>query len=351
MHRFLLSLPFPHKAALSTALLSFIACGLLIIASHQSQRQLVQHSAEFFSQSLAQQLAMEARTALIQDDKLSLQTLLDQLVAESIISHAVIYSVDSKPLAEAGRPHKQLLAQSASISIENTLAGYVVISLNPYLINQQVKRNSWSLLGLSLLLGFAVYGISLVLIQPLAKFVQRHSAINPDPKSSVNKQSYTLLHLEMTELTESQDLEGAIQVVAEQLHTLCHLYDGEFQATRSNAFTASFANHGGDDDNHPFRGLCCAYLMQALHQHNSELQLAISLSLQEASVAKDFRYQQLLDQLAEHARQQPAVVNAEQAIYQHPSVLGRVENKQGTLTRFCEAYQQLLDKQLGTLLK
>jgi uncharacterized membrane protein affecting hemolysin expression len=382
MTKYLLSLPFAHKAAFISTCLSLIACSILTIANHQSQQSLARHSAEYFSQSLAHQVAIEASAPLIQGDKLSLQTLLDHLVDDSMVSHAAIYGVDSRPVVEAGSPKSDLLAQSASISSQDTLAGYVVISLDPYAITSQVKRNTWSLFSLTLLLSATVYITTLIIARPLAQLLaqlrdnlqdsqqpaealydsddelcQLHNAVlsSSNGKQQPSGNECTLLHIEVDDVETLNESDEKIQTLLRQLETLCQLYQGQCEATRSNAFIINFAASNQETNNHPFRALCCAYLLQQLHRNDDELTLATSLTIHQhttQSLGSTLLRQQQINELSELGHVQLSEVIGSKSVYQHSSVEGRVEaNSSGILTTFNECYQSLLSNQLDMLRK
>jgi len=382
MKKIFLSLPFAHKAALICALFSLMACSIVILATHQSQQLLVRQSAEYFSQSLAQKIAIETSAPLMQGDKLSLQRLLDNLVDDSMVSHAAIYGIDGQPVVAAGSPKKDLLAQSASISFEDSLAGYVVISLDPFALASSIKEHTWSLLALSLLLSAVIYMLSLFIARPLAhhfrqlahmlkqpspavvplynsddEFQQLHTAtierLNSDRARP--RQAHSLLHIEVDEIETLDSDDPRIASLTEQLETLGQLYHGQCNVTRKNAFTLSFAIGNDDEIDHPFRALCCGYLLQQLHRHDDDLTLATALTTQpgsDYSIQAELEYQQQLEDLSQLGRIQLADVIASQSVQEDTSIEGRAEiNGSGILIGFSDGYQSLLDNQLDTLKK
>ena len=382
MKKIFLSLPYAHKAALICSLSSLIACSVLILATHQSQHLLVRQSAEYFSQTLAQQIAIKTSTPLMQGDKLGLQRLLDNLVDDSLVSHAAIYGIDGQPVVAAGSPKKDLLAQSASISFEDSLAGYVVISLDPYTLASSIKEHTWSLLALSLLLSAVIYMLTLFISRPLAHHLKRLAQMLQQPSSAVPplyssddelqqlhsaaverlnsdrarpRQSHSLLHVEIDEFDSLEPDDPRLTSLTEQLETLGQLYHGQCNATRKNSFTLSLVTNGEDELDHPFRALCCGYLLQQLHRHNDDLTLATALTIHPAtdySLNAELEYQQQLEHLRRLAHIQLSDVIASQSVQEHASIEGRAElNSSGILIGFSDNYQNLLDNQLDTFKK
>lgn len=382
MKKVFLSLPFAHKAALICALLSLMACSVLILATHQSQHLLVRQSAEYFSQTLAQQIAIKTSIPLMQGDKLGLQRLLDNLVDDSMVSHAAIYGLDGQPVVAAGSPKKDLLAQSASISVEDSLAGYVVISLDPYALASSIKEHTWSLLALSLLLSAVIYMLSLFIARPLAHHLRQLAKMLQQPSPAVTalydsndelqqlhtatvdrlnsdrmrpRQSHSLLHVEIDEFESLEADDPRLATLTEQLETLGQLYRGQCHVTRKNAFTLSLATNSDDELDHPFRALCCGYLLQQLHRHDNDLTLATALTIfpaSEYSLNAELEYQEQLENLSQLGQIQLSDVLASQSVQEHSSVEGRAEiNSSGILIGFSDNYQSLLDNQLDTFKK
>lgn len=382
MKTFFLSLPFAHKAALICAFTSLIACSVLILATHQSQQLLVRHSAEYFSQTLAQQIAMKTSAPLMQGDKLSLQRLLDNLVDDSMVSHAAIYGIDGQPVVAAGSPKKDLLAQSASISFEDSLAGYVVISLDPYTLASSIKEHTWSLVVLSLLLAAVIYMLALFISRPLANHLKQLAQMLLQPSPAIAplynsddelqelhtatidrlnsdrarpRQSHSLLHVEIDEFESIETNDPRLATLTEQLEMLGQLYHGQCHVTRKNALALSFAANSDDELDHPFRALCCGYLLQQLHRHDDDLTLATAVTISPAadySLNAELEYQQQLENLSQLSQLQLSDVIASPSVQEHASIEGRAEiNSSGILIGFSDNYQSLLDNQLDTFKK
>ena len=99
-------------------------------------KQAMQQQANAIGQSLIEQTAASAKEPLVSNDALSLNVLLNELVKNPLVAHAVIYSVDNRILAESGsRPVQGLLGDtdgiySVPITFQEVIAGQLRISLD-----------------------------------------------------------------------------------------------------------------------------------------------------------------------------------------------------------------------------
>ncbi|MEE8057204.1 MAG: hypothetical protein V3T17_05140 [Pseudomonadales bacterium] len=97
----------------------------------------------------------------MQGDKLSLQSLLNELVNSPMVVRGAIYNVENRPIAEAGEPSPGL-SFSASITFQDSLAGYAVITFDTEPLHYKAGLLAWQLLVLALLLTSLVYLLSLI---------------------------------------------------------------------------------------------------------------------------------------------------------------------------------------------
>jgi uncharacterized membrane protein affecting hemolysin expression len=118
----------------------------------------MEQQAEAIGQSLIEQTAASAKEPLVSNDGLSLNVLLNDLVKNPLVAHAVIYSVDNRILAESGsRPVQGLLGDtngiySVPITFQEVIAGQLRISLDMRQFQQPMTISLQSMGILSLIL-------------------------------------------------------------------------------------------------------------------------------------------------------------------------------------------------------
>jgi uncharacterized membrane protein affecting hemolysin expression len=130
-------------------------------------KQAMQQHADALGQSLIVQTAASTTELLVSNDILSLNVLLNNLVKNPLVSHAAIYSVDNRILAEAGsRPKQGLLGDteglySTPITFQDVIAGHLRISLNTEQFQQPMTISLQSMGLLSLILLALTLSLSL----------------------------------------------------------------------------------------------------------------------------------------------------------------------------------------------
>ncbi len=405
-----LHLPLAKKIALLTAVLCFCACGILILVSYQGNQQLISRSTELFGESLAQQLSRDASNPLVTGDKLSLQSLLKKLVESPMVISGAIYDVDNRPIAEAGGTGSGL-SFSASITFQDSIAGYAVITFDTHSQQQQASLLSWQLAALALLLAGLIYCLSLIPARQLSATLNDLSQIARTPKQhrraniqvayrgedelrqlardisnpmllqntipSTDRDSHpnkspsdshlsTLLLVEVINLTELQqpsstptiELMSAFQ---RQLTSICKLYDGTLNISRSNSFNAQFYFTDDEENSYPFRALCCAYLIRKWVESQKQLlplSIRIGLALHDSKqyddIETELAKQQTIEQLFHLTQHVENGLFASTELYQHSSVQHRIkaraiDHRLVLVEQLVEPYQALLDKQLTRL--
>ena len=405
-----LQLPIARKAGLISAACSFFAAVVLILAGHQGDRQLIQHSSQLFGESLVQQLARDASNPLVQGDKLSLQSILNKLVESPIVLKGAIYDVANRPIAEAGQQQKDGQTLSASITFQDSIAGYALITIDATPLQQQAQQLGWQLVLLALLLAAVSYFLSFLParfassilkdlqviasspnqqkghrqiayrgedeLKQLAQIIISGPAINHTkatsqaaPKNLTHSgQSLLVIKLDNLETLREQRSEQLVakhlSVFKQQLEMICNLYEGEISIIRSDSFCIRFTAND-DQDNYPFRALCCGYLMMQWARQEQMLTLRAGLSQQQHTASSNLSTlnQQLAEQgLIEQAldlalADQELIVDA--STYQHASVHTRVQtrplheaqeqNDIMVIEQLAEPYQTLLKGQLESL--
>ena len=401
-----LHLPIARKIAWLCAACSLLASITLILASQHGDRQLIERSSQLFGDSLAQQLARDASNPLVQGDKLSLQSILNKLVASPIVLRGAIYDVENRPIAEAGEQQAEGQSLSASITFQDSIAGYAVITMDAEPLLQQASSTRWQLAFLALLLAAFCYLLALFPARRLSAVLLDLAALTRLPKSrrtpntridypgsdelkqlaniilslppppeptkasTSSSLSPAILAIEMVNLKalqqdqNSQQLSQGLARFKKQLEMICKLYEGELRVNRSNGFSIHF-NPTDDENNYPFRALCSGYLIVQWMQDQELLTVRAGLALDEKSgkhssdIDKALALQATTEQALDIAIKGKLVINS--TIYNHASVGNRVQssisNHGETISKsssrivetLLEPYGALLERQLETL--
>lgn len=159
----------PLALRIASHSLLLVALALVIYAWVMGMqfKQAMQQQADAVGQSLIVQTAASATELLVSNDILSLNVLLNNLVKNPLVSHAAIYSVDNRTLAEAGsRPKQGLLGDteglySTPITFQEVIAGHLRISLDTEQFQQPMTISLQSMGILSLILLALTMSLSL----------------------------------------------------------------------------------------------------------------------------------------------------------------------------------------------
>jgi len=392
--RRLIDQPFANKLALASSLLCLCSSLVLIAISQQHINKINQINLNQLGSQLSQQLAINARPALIKRDSLSLQSLLDELTQSETISQAAIYNIDNKPIAEAG-DRSNNKAYTAAIHYQDTIAGHSLIIVNSTPLKSRATGLLLQQLLLSLLLSACCYALTLWAGGKLSKlFTSLQQLINTSnypgntrrkninylgddelqgliqqilkgPSAIDKKPAFSevaLLHIELTVLdkhnqeaiNESQYI--ALQQYQQRLTTVCKLYEGQLEITRPLSFTAFFYQNK-DDNDHPFKALCCGKIIEKLFS-NMESTLTVKARAMLSSNCNDFAKQQSISTASQAIINQQAIFDIDNTILKHLSVGSRIDQKANISgsdksklepIQLNTAYSELIERQFSTL--
>lgn len=398
-----LSLSVSKKIATLSASACLIASLILAIASYHSSRQIILSSTELIGESLAGQLANDASNALVQGNKLSLQVLLKNIVRNPLIIHGAIYDISHRPIAEAGT-HNDDNTQSfsASISFQDSLAGYAVVTLKATHLEQEAQAQYVQLAILGILLSTLVFWFILKpatylsdAIRDLTSLAKTPThrrnqntriayrgndellvlaqAIIDGPEGQVGKSNshlstaYAALTIRINnaaELTEQQTTHNFSEKLHAQLERICHLYEGQLFLTQNNHLNIIFAQT--DDDNYPFRAVCSAYILKSIsQQEQNACDISIGLTIEKGNVNTTkinnlLARQQACSALSQLLNEQELAQQTQQVLItnslkKHPNLIDKISctalGEHHLLKSLEEPYQSLLDGQLAALLE
>ena len=109
---------------------------------------------------LSEQLAINARPALMQGDSLSLQALLVELINSPTIVQATVFNIENKPIAEAGE-RIDGKAFMAPIHFQDTIAGHSLIVIDNSNLSTQITGLMLQQILLALLFSGCCYALVL----------------------------------------------------------------------------------------------------------------------------------------------------------------------------------------------
>ncbi len=397
-----LQLSIPQKVALLCGACCFVVSLSIVAASHITDQQLIQSSGQLYGESLTHQLARDASNPLVQGDKLSLQSLLNKLVESSLVIRGSIYDIENHLIADAGNIQRQAQSISASITFQDSIAGYAVITLDETPLLQQVNKASWQLISLVFVLSGLCFLLCLIPARHVSTALKDLTVIAgiPAGQRKANSQigyrgedevqqlalqilsaspearntdqhgfSEAVLTIELNNLPElrrrldHQEMERLVSTTNQQLLMISQLYDGQLLVHRSNGFCITFSGKDSDGD-FPFRAICSGLLaLRWLRQSMLDVREGISLSnhpLPKNNTERLFCQQELIEQAIANGAMASNQLVAEESLCRHVSVTGRVMKRQLSeddtkqpdriiIDHIMAPYGELLSRQFVTL--
>jgi len=146
------------KLTLFAVLLSLLYCLLISPLLYVQTVSLAESQVQLFGQTMSRQLTGQIRQPLLNEDAVSLQVVLDNLVMHTaMVKHAAVFKSDNSLFAESlehspalNITHHKTFKQS--LSLPNTANWQVQLSLDPRDINRQIMRIFWSIISVGLAL-------------------------------------------------------------------------------------------------------------------------------------------------------------------------------------------------------
>lgn len=149
------------KLTLSAALLSLLYCLLILPLLYFQLSSQAESQAQLFGQTMSRQLLGQVRQPLLNQDAVSLQVLLDNLVVHTaMVKQAAVFKPDNSLFAESIESVETSPASSAAshdvfkqaLKLANGANWLVQLTLDPSGIQQQAMTIFWSVCALGLLL-------------------------------------------------------------------------------------------------------------------------------------------------------------------------------------------------------
>lgn len=394
-------------AYVAAALCLLVSLALVVLAAISSKHLQSEQQAEF-GRALAHQIARRVSISLETGDLLSITASLQRFVDTSSAAAVTIFDVDGKALGEAGEAQGEHLSQyRAPVRIESDIAGEVLVTIDTESASAAHRRFVLSLLGLSVLLSLAAYGVGMrfgkqlgARIGSLARTLALEDAPPAATRSSElelletrvealpmdllrtrndaqareeNYRSTAVLYLHLDSLSGYVDTldEQSLHRYADRLHQVVYaasgFYGGELQVTRQFALAVYFTgpNNAGSA---AFRAASCAWLIQAVAaelEQNIALSMKIIMAISQSELgigdARDIYpglyMQHTLDELQAVCASKPPKILLSPALTDDTDIQGRLELESTEvldyvmLESFAGPYKDLLERQLQLILK
>jgi uncharacterized membrane protein affecting hemolysin expression len=304
-----------RKFALLAAILVLIA-GAAIHFLNQQQLVIANNDlANQIGNAMASQLAANATNEVIIDDKLALQTMLQQFRNTPIVNYAAVLDATDVIIVESGNAplDKTPFQFKAEITVDDGIVGYTHISLNQVF---SPKTNN-SFINAAAIIGLAIFSfyLSNLLLKPFTRrltlITGRINGVNKadgdylwqDELGELEQAAQTLLPklyqepsaeqppravmvMQAAELIENSSKDALIEISSE-LKKIVSLYGGDFHAI-GDTTTIIF----DQSTNNSFQALCAGILvrevMMALSDRYTELSnVAIGIDSEAAEAADD----------------------------------------------------------------
>ncbi len=304
-----------RKFALLAAILVLIA-GAAIHFLNQQQLVIANNDlANQIGNAMASQLAANATNEVIIDDKLALQTMLQQFRNTPIVNYAAVLDATDVIIVESGNAplDKTPFQFKAEITVDDGIVGYTHISLNQAF---SPKTNN-SFINAAAIIGLAIFSfyLSNLLLKPFTRrltlITGRINGVNKadgdylwqDELGELEQAAQTLLPklyqepsaeqppravmvMQAAELIENSSKDALIEISGE-LKNIVSLYGADFHAI-GDTTTIIF----DQSTNNSFQALCAGILvrevMMALSDRYTELSnVAIGIDSEAAEAADD----------------------------------------------------------------
>lgn len=294
----LLRLPLSTKSGLIAAVICGLAGLTLLVTSMTASKQILLETTRLIGQQWANQLASQSQQALLRDDRVSLQAILQEYMNSPLTVYGSIENARAETVAEAGSWQEQQLHYHAGVAADGRL-GQVKLSLSSEVIGNEILALGKTLLLLTAILCCLSFAMLAVPMRGIERHLERARARLAQPQTddhsdypgqdalgrlleeihnpkirlmqagSKRYRDYYVLHChwqayeDLQEKMTAERFEQQLQTAYARSEAIARLYHGELLLLRHNALTLRFFDL--DDCDPPlFRALCAAELLHKL---------------------------------------------------------------------------------------
>jgi len=379
----------PSSQILSLLLAAALSAAILVCAVlfHQHDLQKQERYQQQYGQALADLGARQAVDATLNHDLVSLQVLLSDIAANGGVIGATIHNVENRLLVQGGHKPSQSVVDTqlrrsftAVISLHDSIAGYVTVTLSLEDAHLQRRALLWQFLWAGLALTF-----TLILIAFLSeRFKRRRDAQQEDDEeeyltevmpivepTQVSDQKLRIpiktknagetarvsvaLTIKIHNLTtlgrqlNKHSFNARLEQFEQQLTSVNRLYNAQRLPAKADEIELRFSDESLVEAS--FRALCCAQLLLVLSMKQGGPALKLGAQVSPFTDVRSLvdGYEQALcrEAIAQQVLIYPSLVT--------PQLLERVEiandeqTKDARLVQIAAPYGELIEKQVSTL--
>lgn len=298
MLKLLLRLPLASKSGLVAALVCAFAGLTLLITSMTASKQILLETTRLIGQQWTNQLASQSQQALLRNDRISLQAILQDYIESPLIVYGSIIDARGNAVAEAGSWRDDHLNYQTPVAADGRL-GTVKLSLSSEMIGNEIRDLGNTLLLLTIILCCLSYAVVAVPVRSLERHLERarerlaqplrddeslytgddtlaallDEIHNPQIRlmeaGDKRYRDYYLLHCHWQAHDDLKDkmtperFDEQLQTAFARSEAIARLYHGELLLSRHNAVSLRFTDIP-DCDPPLFRALCAADLLAKL---------------------------------------------------------------------------------------
>ncbi len=275
--------PLPPLA--SFCLGGLLAFSFILIFSYSKLRSEIRQKEQAYLEAITKLASSKAIEPIFSSDLIKLQVLMQQIEGQTKASRASVYDVEHNLLAQASTPkttHEKQIAHIEPISLEDTIAGYISVSMGKTPIF--AKTELLLLILLPLLLG-SLLSWSLIrnqtLMLSLKKITQREKQADeakPDQileeheVHAVKNYIYALISVKNLEVTKQQlsgeNFRKTISQFEKILSDVLAIYGGSHFELEGSNYKLCISYDPNDDeskiDDVMFKAVCSAFLVLEL---------------------------------------------------------------------------------------
>jgi uncharacterized membrane protein affecting hemolysin expression len=375
------SLTFSRPLLLLCAGILLATIASAVICQYVIVESLHNRSAQY-GHALANLAARQAIDATLNHDLVSLQVILSDIVENPEVAKATIHDVENNLLVQAGSRRGAVQQQdfTAPITLHNSIAGYVTVSLDLASVASIQYQLFWlfgfmAVLLIALTLCALYFGrswnVPLTLPRPTVPIFDSPPRVEASPAAITTPRAFPrvelVVHLrnlrELAGLLDSKAFRQVSRRIEEQFRGILALYAGQLIQFDASTVRLAFPN----PQTHPdaaFQALCSARLLLTLNQRSAHFPLQMTALIvqrgNDSTILKNLQYQlaesEEFDYLLQHAADGSLLV--ESRLIADSELAQKIEQRQVDqfsdvveVVALGEPYQQLLDRQLEQLQK
>lgn len=349
---------------------SLLGLALLSWSNHGKLQHQQNKLAQQYGSMLVRNIAQQAQSPALKRDLVSLQVLAENSKKDYLLESITFHSVDNKLLAQAGKTqrqkgsNKEQLSFTAPINLQDSVAGYTTVGINPNAISPQPSQAGVVLVAL-LLLAAAITSLFIKQNTPVANNESTTTITTPPPKESNQLAAWLIVQSgnlgDLQNQLSAAALEELLAEVNRQLKAILSLYHGELLWVDGDSFHCGFNWNGQNDyDQAVFNAICSTKLLIDLGRSREGIKLHFKAALLKPALGSSYSdlfsaYRDSKQQRAQLDALPHASLLVDKSLLESTSLRQQLEVREDPQNYYVDAinppYVELLDKQLKQLQK